>query len=260
MAKGALLAKDPQRLAETGIRYIIANCSAGSPETYVKYHPNQEVKSFYKFKEHVQIMFNSGVPVELNCVLCAVNYRDILNMLEFAAQTSKLIRFKNMHLREAEDRGLEKALLTQNQLTELKIEIPKYIEIADSLGLNHNLVSYKHFLHENYHGNKNYPIEQVSCFAPYYTSMVRANGNLVVCCHSPTEGSEFVLGNIERTSFKEIWFSDEYKEIRKKLKRRQYFDFCKYCEYYAYFQHNAQLTNLISTLEKDKNWSGELRT
>jgi radical SAM protein with 4Fe4S-binding SPASM domain len=250
MLSNLLLAKDPERLAKAGLKYVIANCSAGDPETYKAYHPNQNEKSFFEFKEKIKILIKGGVKIELNCVLCKVNFSNIPQMLEFAAETSKLMSFKNMHIRESEGSGLENLLLNEKEINELKLKLPEYINQAKSLGVETNLSSFLHFLNDGYKGEHNFPIETVNCYAPYYTSMIRANGDVVVCCHVPMDQSqstkeELIIGNINHESFKEIWFNKKYEGFREKLKNRKYFDFCKYCEYFAHFKSNQHYTQII---------------
>jgi len=55
------------------------------------------------------------------------------------------------------------------------------------------------------------------CFMPWFGTLIRASGDVSVCCALPPESP--VLGNIYDASFKTIWFGKKYTEIRNKFER-----------------------------------------
>ncbi len=51
------------------------------------------------------------------------------------------------------------------------------------------------------------------CLAPWYSALIRANGDMYVCCALDNE--EHCLGNIFKTSFSNIWNGSKAKEMKK---------------------------------------------
>lgn len=50
------------------------------------------------------------------------------------------------------------------------------------------------------------------CYAGYAFSAIFPNGDVRPCCHC-----EPVMGNLQHSSFADIWFSDRYQEYRQRM-------------------------------------------
>jgi MoaA/NifB/PqqE/SkfB family radical SAM enzyme len=60
------------------------------------------------------------------------------------------------------------------------------------------------------------------CFAPYLGLSILPDGNVWSC-------PDYVIGNIKRESFKEIWNSEKIKKLRKRIKEKGIFPICHTC-------------------------------
>jgi radical SAM protein with 4Fe4S-binding SPASM domain len=250
-----LLVKDVKSLADSGLDWVIANFSAGSPEVYKAYHPNQPIESFDKLLQIIDQLVEKQVHIDLNCVLCRFNYRDIDNMIYIAAKTTKLISFKI--LTGSETIGTDRVILRPDQIQELKQNLPKHQKLAEELNVTHNFNMFNQALKGDFNGQMHFPIHKISCYAGYYTSLVEADGNISVCCHANgvsafTQEHYSTLGNINEMSFKDIWNSSQYEETREKLTKRQYFGFCKNCTAHFFF-NNADLTQRLTELTQSSS-------
>ena len=75
----------------------------------------------------------------------------------------------------------------------------------------------------------------IICARPSKELVIGYNGIVPLCC-ADTAWKE-VMGNIRETSLKDIWFSDFFKEVRKKLAAgdRSCTDICKVCDALKFF-------------------------
>jgi len=49
------------------------------------------------------------------------------------------------------------------------------------------------------------------CYAGWLITRIKINGDVVVCCSN----NNYVIGNLKKNSFKEIWYSEGYEQFRK---------------------------------------------
>ncbi|HAX75713.1 MAG TPA: hypothetical protein DCY88_07740 [Cyanobacteria bacterium UBA11372] len=73
------------------------------------------------------------------------------------------------------------------------------------------------------------PVE-APCQRPSNMLVIKASGDIVICCADMY--GDIVLGNIEQASLEEIWFSDRFRSIRKKLNQsRVGLELCEKCSH-----------------------------
>ncbi len=64
------------------------------------------------------------------------------------------------------------------------------------------------------------------CMMPFMHMYLNTDGNVLPCC---TAQYNMPLGNVREQTIKEIWNSEQYKEIRKKIVNNEPVDHCKNC-------------------------------
>ncbi|WP_407384139.1 radical SAM protein [Ruminococcus sp.] len=70
---------------------------------------------------------------------------------------------------------------------------------------------------------------QDECFVAYLHTVIQFNGDVIPCCYAP---EDFIMGNILKNSFKDIWDSEKYRMFRKNCTDVKW-DMCKSCRQYA---------------------------
>ena len=66
------------------------------------------------------------------------------------------------------------------------------------------------------------------CWKMWHSCVMTWDGNIVPCCFD--KDAKYIMGNIHKHSFKEIWNSEKYQEFRSKLfTNRKEIDICKNC-------------------------------
>jgi len=69
----------------------------------------------------------------------------------------------------------------------------------------------------------------ISCLLPFYHLYIRPDGKIGLCCVDALY--KFTLGDVSKQSLKEIWYSDIYSDVRKKIREgRHTMDICMYCD------------------------------
>ncbi len=57
------------------------------------------------------------------------------------------------------------------------------------------------------------------CFLPFFSSAIDYEGNMKICCEIYPENklhkSTGIIGNSKERSFSELWFSDQYNDLRR---------------------------------------------
>lgn len=68
------------------------------------------------------------------------------------------------------------------------------------------------------------------CKLPFLQVVIRPDGKLSLCCNDAM--GQYTLGDLQKETLKEIWYSDKYSSIRKKFfeQGRKSIDICKYCD------------------------------
>lgn len=77
-----------------------------------------------------------------------------------------------------------------------------------------------------YNKNRPYGPKKRICYAPFNNMHFQLNGNVSACCFN----NDFIIGNINNNSIKEILEGEKAKEFREKLANFN-FEYCKSCEY-----------------------------
>jgi len=79
----------------------------------------------------------------------------------------------------------------------------------------------------NFHVKK---IKTVTCDRPYRMPFINVNGDMNPCCIHETEYKRrFIVGNIYKDSFEDIWNGKKMNKFRNKLKEGKVPAMCKNC-------------------------------
>ena len=62
-------------------------------------------------------------------------------------------------------------------------------------------------------GRYDNPVAPIPCFSVFNQGNIMSDGRLTACCSDAT--GEWVVGDLKKQTFKESWYSNEFKELRK---------------------------------------------
>ena len=222
-----LLTKEKiKQLFELNVDELVVSLWAGDAETYVKTHPNQTRERFERISENLEFIaqykekVRKGPKVIMANVISNINYNKIEEMAKFATNVSldelyfTLIdpikgRTDCLLLNDQERKILLKKLKNVKKIVEAynkKSKIHK-INIDDINRFTGKVKSKK-----ANDGEYNLSVINKPCYVGWIFSRVLANGDVVPCCRAVM----YSMGNINKQSFKKIWFSDEYDKFRER--------------------------------------------
>ncbi|MGL5576480.1 MAG: radical SAM/SPASM domain-containing protein [Sarcina sp.] len=74
------------------------------------------------------------------------------------------------------------------------------------------------------------------CYVPWVHTVIQSNGDIIPCCYAP---DDFIIGNVLKNSFSDIWRGEDYKNLRKNsLKNR--WNMCISCRQYKTLNENIE--------------------
>jgi len=204
------------------------NCSiwAGSPETYIKTHPNKTEKDFHKIQElflyfhYLKKKYKTNKPtLNIYNVISSYNYDDFNNMIEFAFKCRiQGIDFTPTDIVPGKTDSL---MLNKRQreklIRDVKNILPKMREFEKKY--KHKVIfrNYTNFLRrissdrtEEGVYDKSI-IGKIPCYAGWTFLRILADGNVNSCLKSV----RIPIGNIYENSIKEIWYGEKQTVFRK---------------------------------------------
>jgi len=90
-----------------------------------------------------------------------------------------------------------------------------------------------------------FPGMPVPCKSPFTSARILANGDIQLCY-------KFIIGNLHKSSFEEIWFGKVAHKIRKELMKKP--SHCNTCDYYRFCLNSRS----IDIEEKSNYFQGDL--
>jgi len=221
--------KIARRLLELGVDSLTVSIWAGTPEVYSAIHPNQAKYTFFRIKDMLKFIFEQKGELKKNCpkviihnVIFNLNYKDVEQMLEFALEVgADDIQFVPV---DTVKEKTEVLLPNEQEKKELLDKLyairqhydPKTFRYNSYDGRSVVLADFDGFIHRIEKLNirsgiyDEEKVEEVPCYVGWLFARIMTTGNVVPCC----KGHRMHLGNIYKSRFKDIWFSDTYNEFR----------------------------------------------
>lgn len=221
------------KLLELGVDSFTVSIWAGTQEAFLATHPNQTKDTFLKIKKVLTYLFECKKQtavcyprVRIHNVIMKLNYRDILQMIEFALDVgADEIQF--VPVDPVKDKT-ETLLLNQEEKKELlgnlnlikqrySLETFRYVS---SDGRQLMLPGFEGFIKRiekvdtvsgAYDEER---VQELPCYVGWLFARIMATGNVVPCC----KGHRMIMGNVHKDRFNKIWSSRIYREFRNKAK------------------------------------------
>jgi MoaA/NifB/PqqE/SkfB family radical SAM enzyme len=144
-----------------------------------------------------------------------------------------------------DDPGLEKLVPAKEQSDYIRKELIKVKDYLDGKNVKHNIMYFLKGFRGKLDTTELY--RYIPCYYPWLSSMIDLDGNVYLCCRC-----YIPVGNIQENSFKEIWFGNSYREMRKEAfqinVRQKSVKGC-YCNSCSNFIPNIKLYRLLNPLK-----------
>lgn len=170
-------------------------------------------------------------------VINSQNYHELDQMVRFAKTwPAKRINFKYASLKN----GTESIALSPQEKRELKLElIPRAQAVAAFNEIDTDLVAFNSQISDD--DFRTAPMETVGCYMGTVYCRITVDLELLYCCNT-----EVSVGFLDQEhSFRALWLSDRYRELREKLARKDFFESCQQC---GKFKQNLKWSQKIGAL------------
>ena len=215
-----------KRLFKLNVDEIVLSIWAGDAETYIKIHPNQTKETFERIKENLILIaqskekFRKEPKIIMANVLFKYNYNKVKEMAKFA--TEVLLDEIYFTLLDPIKERTDCLLLNKEERKILLRELNHVEEVIKDYNRESkihkiNIVNIRRFIKRIIgKGAKEgkYDIDVINkpCYIGYIFARIMANGDVAPCCRAVM----YPMGNINKESFKDIWFSEKYDKFRKR--------------------------------------------
>lgn len=216
---GILLNEEVTReIIDLEVNEIYCSFPAGTASTYHKICSNQQEKTFYTITNNMRRLMElrraqdkSFPHVIISHVIHNMNYHELIEMaLNDCTIKPDSVRYYLIRL-DTMNRSLQ---LKPEHVDSIKADVPK---IADILHKNEiEFVDNFEFQLGNYDEktgawSKNFFLKN-GCTIGWYFNLIPARYDMSFCCHLRT------VGYVDKKSYKDVWFSKEYKRWRRQAK------------------------------------------
>ncbi|MBU1853423.1 MAG: radical SAM protein [Candidatus Omnitrophica bacterium] len=213
--------KDIKKLIDLGLEELCISIWGSNSQIYDKIHPGVSSSYFERLKENLLFLKETkknGPRVTFANVIMNLNFEDFQDMYKFGLQYgADAVYFTLVDIFQKQT---DKLLLNEEErkkLLNMAMEVKErnkddslHLEFFDGF-LRRLSKSCEDFEKGEY---DKFDVDKIPCYVGWFFARVLANGNIVPCCR----GVKKVLGNINKKSFKDIWFSEKYNEFRARAK------------------------------------------
>ncbi len=218
---GLVSKEDIKKLVDLGIEELCVSVWASNSEIYKKTHPGTSSLYFERIKENLAYLKEvkkTKPRVTLAHVIMNVNVDDFERMYEFAREYK--VDALYFTLVDVFDDQTDKLILNEEDRKRLLIKTEMIRRRAGSDGIQleffNGFVRRLSQIKEEFSKGEydKFMIDRIPCYAGWIFSRILADGSVCPCCR----GVKKIMGNINKTSFKDIWFSPQYDEFRARAK------------------------------------------
>ncbi|MEM5855051.1 MAG: radical SAM protein [Candidatus Aenigmatarchaeota archaeon] len=173
--------------------------------------------------------------VSIHMVLCNKNFHLLPKMFEFAYNLScRNLLIEPIVLLATKTKSGKELMFKKKDRKNLLKYIREAIEVAYKYNFQTNVDKLDFRLIENTSKMKKIVENEgvfkknswssLACYQPFYRLIIRPWGVVGPCCMFDNVGE-----NVKDKSLKEIWFGEFFEKIRKKIRERDFPDFCSKC-------------------------------
>jgi radical SAM protein with 4Fe4S-binding SPASM domain len=165
----------------------------------------------------------NGAQVNLGFTIFKDNIREVTDLIGMAARL-EVDRIVVTHFAPWQENQRRQSLVYHKELSNRMLEKAKYL--ARELDIMVDLPML--FRIDNIQENPD-PLERgrvKPCYHPWRSFSVNERGDVIPCC-----ATSVVMGNLERSSFYEIWNGSKYQRLRKTVNSSRPLVFCRDCAF-----------------------------
>jgi len=182
-----------------------------------------------QFKEIKNKLNKTKPTIVVHSVLTKKNFKQIKRLIKFAKKNG--VHKLELTYVMPFSKQAKRLSLNKKEITEFKNNIPQLISFSKRNNLETNLGSYldsietkqARSISQTAKSDYNKSIVSSNCFAPWTTLMISPNWYVGPCCRFNKK-----VGNIRKSSLKEVWYGNKINDFRNKIENNQ-MSTCKIC-------------------------------
>ncbi len=212
------------KLIDSQINQIKVSIDAATAESYKKVRQNEKFETVLENVRYItKVKKEKGLTkpeIRFNFCLQKYNFKELPALVKLAHSLDiKTIYVQDLNYYSVEK---EKKELCGIPIDELKKTLDKTDSLSKKYGVHTNIGNWRRNMNAFY--NKMLPKDQykpnnTKCNFPWVSTFIDVHGNVKPCPVFVWEKDAKGLGNFHDKSFKEIWNSKEYKQLRKEFKK-----------------------------------------
>jgi radical SAM protein with 4Fe4S-binding SPASM domain len=191
-----------EKIVRSGLDKLIISLDGIDQETYSKYRINGNINTVINGLKNIanaKMKHNSSLKVELQFLVNRFNEHQIKNVRKLAKSVQASLRLKSMQIIDKAD--ISSWQPTLNRFSRYRLKEGEYIT--------------KNSLPDR-------------CARLWFNPVITWEGKVVPCCFD--KSAEFVMGDLNEDSFREIWNGPKYRIFRKSiLTGRNMIEICRNC-------------------------------
>jgi radical SAM protein with 4Fe4S-binding SPASM domain len=197
-----LSVENSEKLVQSGLSKLIISLDGMDQGTYSGYRINGEITTVLDGIRNIssaRLKYGSSLKVEIQFIVNRLNEHHIPEVTMFAKSVKAKLKLKSMQINTPDD--IEKWLPQQEKFRRYKVKDGKYIL------------------------KNSFPDR---CARLWFNPVITWDGNVIPCCFD--KDAEYVMGNLNSDSFREIWEGPKYRMFRKSiLSGRHMIEICRNC-------------------------------
>ena len=194
--------ENSEKIVRSGLNKLIISLDGIDQETYSAYRVNGSVKCVIdglKNVTHAKQRYNSSLKIEIQFLVNSFNEHQIPDIRRLAKSVHASLNLKSMQLTDKAD--IHSWLPSDRRFRRYKIKEGEY-EIKNSL--------------------------PDRCARLWFNPVITWDGKVVPCCFD--KNAEYIMGDLNQESFREIWDGPKYRIFRKSiLTGRHNIEMCRNC-------------------------------
>jgi len=197
-----LSVENSEKLVKSGLNKLIVSLDGMSQEVYSRYRQKGELEKVISGIRNVDAArkkFHSSLKMELQFLVNRHNEHQIPEAERFAKEVDASLKLKSMQV--ISDNDKEKWMPASSKFR-------RYEEINGKIIIKNSM--------------------RDRCLRLWFNPVITWDGLVIPCCFD--KDAEFVMGDLNKESFRTIWNNARYKEFRKNVfTRRKSIGICRNC-------------------------------